>query len=159
MLICKPMLIWAIGSAEDLPTRIRANPRGLRPVLCGSAGCPPKIFSGALCRRSAERPADSGGVCTDTGGSAANWRKSSLEKCLPTKTSLTPRFPRKKFRCGRLSAAEILVGSELGLGLWYSNPNHNLNPNPNLNQNPNLNPNPNFKGEMQKTGVCDLRLI
>ena len=28
--------------------------------------------------------------------SAANWRKSSLEKCLPTKTSLTPRFPAEK---------------------------------------------------------------
>ena len=73
--------------------------------------------------------------------SAANWRKSSLEKCPPTKTSLTPRSPRRNFRRGRPSAAEIIVG--LGLGLWYSNPNSYLNPNPNLNHNPNLNPNPN----------------
>ena len=76
--------------------------------------------------------------------SAANWRKSSLEKCPPTKTSLTPRFPAEKlpprtsFRRGNNSKVRVIG---LGLGLWYSNPNPNLNPNPN--HNPNLNPNPN----------------
>ena len=34
-------------------------------------------------------------------GSAANWRKSSLEKCPPTKTSLTPRFHTEKTSGGR----------------------------------------------------------
>ena len=47
--------------------------------------------------------------------SAANWRKSSLEKCPPTKTSLTPRFPAEKlpprmsFRRGNNSRVRVRV--------------------------------------------------
>ena len=59
--------ISAIRSAvQELPPRIRANPANYRQ----------KYFPAD----SAERSADS----------AANWRKSSLEKCPPTKTYLTP---------------------------------------------------------------------
>ena len=37
----KPLLKWATGSAEELPPRIRADTRGLRPVPRGPAGRPP----------------------------------------------------------------------------------------------------------------------
>ena len=143
---------WATGSAEELPPRIRANPRGYARTPPGSARIrrtsaknifrrtPPNVRRTFGGRR--RTPRGYGRIRAD---SAANWRKSSLEKCPPTKTSLTPRSPRRNFRRGRPSAAEIIVGSGLGLGLglWYSNPNSYLNPNPNLNHNANLNPNPN----------------
>ena len=76
--------LLATGSAEELPPRIRANPRGyariradtrgLRPVPRGSAGRPPKIFFGGLRRTSGERSADTGGLRADTGGSARSPR-------------------------------------------------------------------------------------
>ena len=59
----------------------------------GSAGLPPKIFSGGLRRTSGERSANSAGIRVD---SVANWRKSSLKKCPPTKPSLIPWFPAEK---------------------------------------------------------------
>ena len=94
---------WATGSAEELPPRIRANPRGYARTPPGSARIrrtsaknifrrtPPNVrrtFGGL--RRT---PRGYGRIRAD---SAANWRKSSLEKCPPTKTSLTPRFPAEK---------------------------------------------------------------
>ena len=87
----------AIGSAEDLPPRFRANPRGNARTPPGSARIrrtsakiifwrtPPNVrrtFGGH--RRS---PRGYGRIRAE---SAANWRKSSLEKCPPTKTYLTP---------------------------------------------------------------------
>ena len=91
--------MWAIGSAEDLPPRFRANPRGNARIPPGSARIrrtsaknifprtPPNVrrtFGGL--RRT---PRGNGRIRAE---SAANWRKSSLEKCSPTKTYLTPPF-------------------------------------------------------------------
>ena len=135
----------ATGLAEELPPRIRANPRGLRPVPRGSAGRPPKIFFGGLRRTSGERSADSGGLRADTCGSARTPRRTGgrvhSKNVRRQKSPFCYGSPRKNFRRGRPSAAEIILGSGLGLGLWYSNPNPYLNPNPNLNHNPNLYPN------------------
>ena len=91
------LTVWAIGSAEDLPPRFRANPRGNARTPPGSARIrrtsakiffwrtPPNVrrtFGGH--RRS---PRGYGRIRAE---SAANWRKSSLEKCPPTKTYHTP---------------------------------------------------------------------
>ena len=65
--------------------------------------------------------------------SAANWRirlrvhSKNVRRQKPP-LQLHHGSPRKDFRCGRPSAAEIIKGSGLGLGLWYSNPNPNSNP-------------------------------
>ena len=115
-------LFRAIGSAEELPPRIRANPRGYARTPPGSARIrrtsaksifrrtPPNVrrtFGGL--RRT---PRGYGRIRAD---SAANWRKSSLDKCPPTKTSLTPRFhaeklpPRTSFRRGNNSRVRVRV--------------------------------------------------
>ena len=111
---CTPLM--AIGSAEELPPRIRANPRGYARTPPGSARIrrtsakiifrrtPPNVrrtFEGH--RRS---PRGYGRIRAE---SAANWRKSSLEKCPPTKTYLTPlllaeELPRGTGRSPRVSA-------------------------------------------------------
>ena len=120
----------AIGSAEELPPRIRADTRGLRPVPRGSAGRPPKIFFGGLRRTF-------GGLRADTGGFARTPRRTGGRvhsiNVRRQKPPLHHGSTRKNFRRGRPSAAEIIVGSGLGLGLglWYSNPNPNPNPDPN----------------------------
>ena len=90
---------WATGSAEELPPRIRANPRGYARTPPGSARIrrtsaknifrrtPPNVRRTSGGHR--RTPRGYGRIRAD---SAANWRKSSLEKCPPTKTSLTPRL-------------------------------------------------------------------
>ena len=132
--------MMAIGSAEELLPRIRADSARFR---ADPANFRQKYFPAD----SAERPADSGGVRADTGGSARAPRRTGgrvhSKNVRRQKPPLHHGSPRKNFRRGRPSAAEIIVGSGLGLGLWNSNPNPNLNPNPYLNHNPNLNPNPN----------------
>ena len=99
--------------------RIRADTRGLRPVPRGSAGRPPDVRQKYFSADSAERPANvrrtPRGYGRIRADSAANWRKSSLEKCPPTKTSLTPRFPAEKlpprtsFRRGNNSRVRVRV--------------------------------------------------
>ena len=125
MLDTQMSVIW---SAEDLPPRIRADTRGLRPVPRGSAELPPKYFSSELRRTSAERPPDSGGLRRTPRGSArirqasaANWRSCSLEKCppekiflisLPLAEELPPRtsFRRGHFRRGHLRRGHFRRG-------------------------------------------------
>ena len=105
----------ATGSAEELPPRIRADTRGLRPVPRGSAGRPPKIFFGGLRRTFGGHRRTPRGYGRIRAESAANWRKSSLEKCPPTITSLTPRFsaeklpPRTSFRRGNNNRVRVRV--------------------------------------------------
>ena len=120
---------------------------------------PPDVRQKYFSADSAERPADSGGVRADTSGSARTPRRTGgrvhSKNVRRQKPPLHQGSPRKNLRCGRPSAAEIIVrtGLGLGLGLWYSNPNHNLNPNPNPNHNPNLNPNPNFNPKPDPTSI------
>ena len=116
------LLFWLLARRKNFRrgfARIRADTRGLRPVPRGSAGRPPKIFFGGLRRTSGERPANvrrtPRGYGRIRADSAANWRKSSLEKCPPTKTILTPRFPAEKlpprtsFRRGNNSRVRVRV--------------------------------------------------
>ena len=114
--------IWATDSAEELPPRIRANPRGYARTPPGSARIrrtsaknifrrtPPNVRRTFGGHRRTPR-----GYRRIRADSAANWRKSSLEKCPPTKTSLTPRFPAEKlpprtsFRRGNNSRVRVRV--------------------------------------------------
>ena len=102
---------WAIGSAEDLPPRFRAETRGLRPD-------PANFRQNYFSADSAERPAN---VRRTPGGSArtpprtggrVHSKNVRRQKLILHLCSL-----RKNFRGGRPSAAEILIGSGLGLGL------------------------------------------
>ena len=86
------------------------------------------------CKRlgdSSERSADSAGLHGDTGGSArtaANWQKSLLEQCLPTRTFLRPLFPAEElpqqtsFRRGHFHRGNIHQGhlgnSNTSLRIW-----------------------------------------
>ena len=115
-------LFWAIGSAEDLPPRFRPNPRGNARTPLGSAQIrrtsaknifrrtPPNVrrtFGGH--RRT---PRGYGRIRAE---SAANWRKSSLKKCPPTTTYLTPlllaeKLPRRTtVRRGNISRVRVRV--------------------------------------------------
>ena len=113
---------WAIGSAEDLPPRFRANPRGNARTPHGSARIrrtsakiifrrtPPNVrrtFGGHW-----RTPRGYGRIRAE---SAANWRKSSLKKCPPTKTYLTPLLlaeelpQRTTVRRGNISRVRVRV--------------------------------------------------
>ena len=122
----------AIGSGEDLPPRFRANPRGNARTPPGSTWIR-RTSAKMIFRRtlpdSARSPPRTGGRVH-----SKNVRRQKLifHHC----------SSRKNFRTGRPSAAEILIGSVLGLGLGlglriglglgYHNPNPNPNPDPNI---------------------------
>ena len=106
----------AIGSAEDLPPRFRAESAR----FCVD----PADFSKIIFRRtSGERSADSAGLRADTGGSARSPPRTGgrvhSKNVRRQKLILNHCSSRKNFRTGRLSAAEILVGSGSGLGLGF----------------------------------------
>ena len=96
--------------------RIRAETRGLRPD-------PPDVRQKYFSADSAERPADTGGLRADTGGSARTPLRTGgrvhSKNVRRQKLILHLCSSRKNFRGGRPFAAEILVGLGLGLGLGF----------------------------------------
>ena len=148
----------AIGSAEDLPPRFRANPRGNARTPPGSARIR-RTSAKIIFRRTPPNVRRTfGGLRADTGGSARSPPRTGgrvhSKNVLRQKLILHLCSSRKNFRGGRPSAAEILLGSGLGLGLglgfrlglWlrlglglrsglgleYHNPNPNPNPDPTI---------------------------
>ena len=106
---CKS-LNWAFPSAEVLPPRTRADPRGYARTPPGSAGLPPTQFSGGRRRMSGERSADSAGLRPNPRGSARTPPRTGgvvrSENVRQKKISKDFCPPRKTFRYGRPSAAD-----------------------------------------------------